>query len=179
MLLAEIARTSADVARTPARLEKVQRLAACLAELRPDEIPVAVAYLAGELPQGSIGIGWASLRDLPPPAPASKLEVLDVDAALERIAVTAGAGSQRRRRDELAALFARATEAEQQFLRGAAHRRASPGRARRSDGGRGRARGRRAGRRTVRRALDAGRRAAGGGGSGARARAATGSPASG
>ena len=33
--------------------------------------PVAVVYLSGYLPQGTIGVGWAALRELPPPATPS------------------------------------------------------------------------------------------------------------
>jgi DNA ligase-1 len=117
VLLSEIARTSAVVAENSSRLAKVERLAACLGRLGPDEIPVAVAYLSGELPQGSIGIGWASLRQLPPPASApGNLEVLDVDAALDRIRRATGPGSQSVRRREISDLFGRATEDERRFL---------------------------------------------------------------
>jgi DNA ligase-1 len=117
VLLEEIARTSADVAATSARLGKESRLADCLRRLRPHEVRVAVAYLSGELPQGSVGIGWASLRELPSPAgsPAT-LELLEVDAAVSRIAAIGGPGSQAARRSELSDLFARATEPEQRFL---------------------------------------------------------------
>ncbi|MGH2556421.1 MAG: ATP-dependent DNA ligase [Actinomycetota bacterium] len=117
MLLHEIARTSADVAEASSRLAKIERLAACLRRLSPAEIPVAVAYLSGELPQGTIGVGWASLRELPPPAPPpATLELLEVEAALRRIATTTGQGSQAARRNELAGLFGRATEPERRFL---------------------------------------------------------------
>src|SRR5205814_6166221 len=85
MLLAEIAGASSEVAETPARLGKIERLAACLRQLRPEEAAVAVAYLSGDLPHPAIGIGWASLRDLPPAAPAPALELLEVDLALRRI----------------------------------------------------------------------------------------------
>src|SRR5437899_142626 len=67
-LLEEIVRTSAAIAETSARLTKIDRLASLLRRLRADELPIAVAYLSAELPQGTIGVGWASLRDLPPPA---------------------------------------------------------------------------------------------------------------
>jgi DNA ligase 1 len=117
MLLAEIARASVDVAATSARSKKVERLAACLAELGPEEVPVAVSYLSGELPQGSIGVGWAALRDLPQPANESSLELLDVDAAARRIAAVAGKGSKAVRAAEVHRLFERATEDEQRFLR--------------------------------------------------------------
>jgi ATP-dependent DNA ligase I len=118
MLLAEIAAASEDVRATPARSAKVARLAACLAALAPEEVPAAVAFLSGRLLQRQTGAGWAALRDLPPPAAAAVLEVLDADAAFARMAALQGAGSQRERRDLLHALFARATGAEQRLLRG-------------------------------------------------------------
>jgi DNA ligase-1 len=119
VLLDEIARTSADVAATSSRLAKVTRLAVCLGHASPDEVPVAVAYLSGVLPQGTIGVGWAALRELPDAAsPPPTLQLLEVDAAASRIAGISGAGSQAARREELAALFGRATESEQRFLIG-------------------------------------------------------------
>jgi len=118
MLLAQIARTSADVAATSSRLGKVARLAECLAQAAPPEVRAAVSYLSGVLPQGTIGVGWAALRDLPPPAGEPSLELGEVDAALTRIAAIGGAGSQARRREELERLFGRATEGEQEFLTG-------------------------------------------------------------
>ena len=119
MLLGEVAAASADVAATSSRLEKVARLSSVLAALEPTEVPIAVAYLSGVLPQGSIGVGWASLKDLPAATlePAT-LALLDVHAALSRIGALAGAGSQAARRTALHALFARATDDEQDFLRG-------------------------------------------------------------
>jgi DNA ligase-1 len=117
MRLEEIARTSADLTDRPGRRAKIDRLADCLRRLRPDEVPVAVAYLSGALPQGTVGIGWASLRDVPPDvADEATLDLLDVDAAFERIRAAAGAGSQATRRGELADLFARATRPERDFL---------------------------------------------------------------
>ena len=117
MLLDEIARTSEEVAGTSARNRKTALIADSLRALRPEEVPVAVAYLAGELPQGSVGVGWASLRSLPSPAPEPTLELLDVDAAIGRIASVSGKGSQALRKTEVAQLFGRATEREQRFLR--------------------------------------------------------------
>jgi ATP-dependent DNA ligase I len=119
MLLGEVAAASADVAATSSRRTKVERLSSVLAALRPEEVPIAVAYLSGVLPQGSIGVGWASLKDLPPPGSAPvALELIEVDTALRRIGAMAGSGSQAARRTALHGLFARATAAEQDFLRG-------------------------------------------------------------
>ncbi|KPK81196.1 MAG: hypothetical protein AMS25_07240, partial [Gemmatimonas sp. SM23_52] len=62
MRLGELTQTSKRVAATSARLEKIDLLAATLRRLSDREVPVAVAYLSGELPQGRIGIGPAMLE---------------------------------------------------------------------------------------------------------------------
>ena len=116
-LLDDVAATSEDVAATSSRLKKVERLSALLAQLDPREVPVAVAYLSGTLPQGSIGVGWASLRDVPTPAASPTLHLLDVDGALRRLGALSGAGSQTARKAELRDLFGRASVREQRFLR--------------------------------------------------------------
>jgi DNA ligase 1 len=118
MRFAEVAATSVAVGATSARRSKVALLAQALRGLAADEIEAGAAYLAGELRQRQIGVGWASLRDLPPPAEQAMLEVRDVDQALSRIGGQSGAGSQARRRDLLGALFAAATVDEQRMLRG-------------------------------------------------------------
>jgi DNA ligase-1 len=118
MLLAEIAATSADVTSTSSRLAKVARLTECLHGAAPEEVAIAVAYLSGELPQGTVGVGWAALKERPAPAAEPSLEVLEVDAALTRLKGISGPGSQAKRKAELAALLARATEPEQRLLVG-------------------------------------------------------------
>ena len=65
MLLADLVATSAAVASTRSRLAKVAALADCLRRAAPDEIPIVVSYLSGELRQRRTGVGWAALRDLP------------------------------------------------------------------------------------------------------------------
>ena len=62
MLLSEIAEVSRTVAATSARLAKIETLAGALRAAGPLEVPIAVAYLSGELPQRQIGVGWAALR---------------------------------------------------------------------------------------------------------------------
>jgi ATP-dependent DNA ligase I len=116
VLLEELAETSAAVAASPARLAKVERLAACLRRLDPDEVHPAVAFLSGELRQRQIGVGWAALRELPAPAEAASLTVAEVDAGFERVGRLAGPGSQAERRLLLAGLLGRATGDEQRFL---------------------------------------------------------------
>src|SRR5262245_48706545 len=111
VLLSRIAETSADVAATSSRLAKTALLADCLSEAPPDAIAIAVAYLSGELRQGTVGVGWAALRERPPPAePPPALELLEVDGIVARLRAISGKGSQAARREQLSALFARATE---------------------------------------------------------------------
>ncbi|EUA33836.1 DNA ligase family protein [Mycobacterium xenopi 3993] len=58
------------------------------------------------------------MRSLPPPAAQPTLTVDRVHAAFTQIGATSGKGSQGRRADLVARLFAAATATEQTFLRG-------------------------------------------------------------
>jgi DNA ligase-1 len=117
MRFADLAATSLAVAGTRSRKRKAELLADALRALPPGEVEAGVAYLSGELRQRRTGVGWATLRDAPDPAAEPSLEVAEVDQALERIAALTGAGSQGARRAAVLALFARATEPEQRYLR--------------------------------------------------------------
>ncbi|MBE1875829.1 ATP-dependent DNA ligase [Myceligenerans pegani] len=133
MLLAEVVDTSEAVTATRSRLAKRAAIAECLrrgaaeaaspsADTGPDatgadELEIAVAYLSGELRQRRTGLGWATLRDLPPPAASPTLTLHDVDAALAALSRLAGAGSEAARAAATSALFAAATRREQVFLR--------------------------------------------------------------
>jgi DNA ligase-1 len=117
MLLAEIVDTSAAVAATRSRSAKIEALAACIARMSPDQAAPGVGFLAGEPRQRRLGVGWASLRELPGAAAQPSLTVDAVDAAFERLAAAAGSGSQAVRRETLAALLGAATATEQEFLR--------------------------------------------------------------
>jgi DNA ligase 1 len=117
MLLRDAAETSEAVRATPSRLAKVEGLAALLRTAAPGEVAAVVCWLTGAVRQGAIGIGWATLRDAPAPAAEPSLTVAEVDEALERVAALRGSGSQAARRAEVAALFGRAIQVEQGFLR--------------------------------------------------------------
>ena len=115
VLFTEVVETSAAVGATRSRLAKV----AALAELvRRMSTPAVVSFLVGVPSQGRIGAGWRTVFDLDvPPAAAPSLTVSDVDAALGSFASISGKGSSARRVEVLTSLFARATAAEQDFLR--------------------------------------------------------------
>ncbi|MGB6583026.1 MAG: ATP-dependent DNA ligase [Streptosporangiaceae bacterium] len=118
MLLTEIAEVSRVVATTGARLAKIETLAGALRQAGPLEVPIAVAYLSGELPQRQIGVGWATLRDGFPPADRPTLTLSDVDARFSAIGAVSGKGSAAARKALVSELFGQATEDEQRFLYG-------------------------------------------------------------
>jgi DNA ligase-1 len=110
--------TSERVSADASRRAKIAHIAQFLRSTARDEVEVAVAYLSGCTRQGKTGIGYAMLRDARPAAvgAVASLTLIEVDAALERIATTTGAGSAGRRAALLAGLYARATPREADFL---------------------------------------------------------------
>jgi DNA ligase-1 len=119
--LAELVATSSLVARRGGRLEKIEAMAELLRRVPREEVATAVSYLAGELPQGRIGVGWSTLRKIEQELPADaarepSLTLREVDDVLARVAATSGSGSTARRREQLQALLARATADERRFL---------------------------------------------------------------
>jgi DNA ligase-1 len=117
VLFAELAAATEDVRALPGRKDKIERLAAALRALAPEERAAGAGYLAGAPRQRVLGVGWASLREPPPAAAEPSLSVADVDAALDAVAALGGSGSQAARRAALVALLGRATASEQAFLR--------------------------------------------------------------
>lgn len=118
MSLSEIVDVSLRVAAAGGRNEKISLLSSCVRRLPTEEVAIGVNYLSGLLPQGRIGIGGAAIRRVAevPAAPEPTLQLRDVDDAFARIAGTSGSGTADAREHELAALFARATRVERDFL---------------------------------------------------------------
>ena len=128
VLLSEIVSTSSGVAATPGRKAKIDQIADLLARVPVEEVPVAVAFMSGDLTQRQIGVGYAALMGLPDTGSAwrpeehtaaasqASLTLTETDCAFEEIGALSGPGSQARRRELLARLVARATESERQFL---------------------------------------------------------------
>jgi len=118
MRLHDLVVTSNRVATTAARLGKIGLVAEALRALAPDEIEPGVAFLAGSVRQRRLGLGHAAAAGTrPPPATAPSLTLREVDDTFARIAPAAGAGAGRERQRLLGALFERATDDEQRFLR--------------------------------------------------------------
>jgi DNA ligase-1 len=131
VLLSELVRTSEAVAGTPSRRVKIDELASLLRRAAPDEVPVAVAFLSGEIRQRQIGVGYAAIGGLLGAAPDAvadaagpaqpagtgpPLTLAGTDAAFAAIGAVAGPGAQAERRRLLGEVFERASETERSFL---------------------------------------------------------------
>ena len=118
MRLAELVEVSAAVAATSGRLDKISKLAGLLSRVSQEEVPIAVGFLIGWPRQGKVGIGWSTISSARGGATASTptLELLDVDAAFSALTKVRGKNSASERARLLGELFARATQAEQDFL---------------------------------------------------------------
>ena len=122
MLLAQLVETSASVAQSAGRLKKIELLAQCLRLMTPEERAIGARYLAAQLPQKT-GIGYAMVHEVASqatPAVAPYLTLGEVDRRFTAIAQLRGAGSNGARKEQLGALLALATGAEQKFLGGLA-----------------------------------------------------------
>jgi DNA ligase 1 len=117
-LLSTLVETSGKVAATSSRSAKVRELAACLSAMSLDEVAIGVLYLAGELPQGRFGIGYATLRAASEAVAATSpsLSIIETDRRLTEIAAIRGTGSSARRAENLRNLFALSTPEEHEFL---------------------------------------------------------------
>jgi DNA ligase 1 len=135
MRFEKLVAASEAVKQTRSRQRKVELLSACITELgseegaEPTSLLVGVAYLAGELPQGRIGLGPSAVFKNPPASAREQgelsvsdlsvldLSVQDVDAAFTAIARVAGAGAVRERMRLWLVLLERCTPLEQTYLR--------------------------------------------------------------
>ena len=119
MLLAQIVEVSDRVRSTRSRSKKIEALAELLRGLSDTDAPIAVSYLSGSPLQDRLGAGYATVYGIEVDAArAAELTLSEVDAMLSLLARTAGPGSKQAKADLLSSLFGRATQPEQEFLRG-------------------------------------------------------------
>lgn len=117
-LLADVVRTSKAVAATRSRKQKVEHLRGLLQTLAPGELRPAVGFLGGELRQGKLGIGWATLRKLRalPQTLSSQVSVVELDEIFQQLLELSGKGSAGRREQLLNGLFGRLDDDERDFV---------------------------------------------------------------
>ncbi len=127
MLLADVVRTSNQVAAVSSRNAKVSLIADLLrrcALLVADgaapatEIGLATRYLTGSLRQRRTGIELSSLSEMPSPAVAGDVTLSELDAVMQRASEMAGAGSSRERAELFLALVRRLSAEERTFVLG-------------------------------------------------------------
>ncbi|OMH23556.1 ATP-dependent DNA ligase [Tersicoccus phoenicis] len=117
MLLDDVVTTATAVTATRSRLAKVDALAALLRRLEPGDVAPAVGFLIGRPRQGRVGVGWRSIGAITgDPAAEPTLTVARLDAFLDRLLTTTGAGSDAVRSADLAGLMSKATAGEQDFI---------------------------------------------------------------
>src|SRR3954468_8612874 len=113
VLFAELAAATEDVRALRGRKDKIGRLAAALRGRDEAERAAGAGYLAGAPRQRVLGVGWASLRELPQPAVGVSLSVVDVGGAFAGAGELSGGGSAAARRAALTSRLGRATASEQ------------------------------------------------------------------
>lgn len=110
--------TSQKVGATRSRRSKIGHLAEYIRAVDPDSVLWAVAFLSGVVPQGALGVGWATIGTPPDPAPSPSLRIGDVVEVFDELIETSGPGATSRRKALVAGLLERATADEQRFLYG-------------------------------------------------------------
>lgn len=116
--ITDLAELNEQISATTSRSRKRDLIAAALSCVSPDQRSLMVSYLCGELPQGRIGIGPATLRELelPQPEPGGGLTLPRADRYFEQIKLIGGKGAKQRRAGTLATVLAETTRPGQLFL---------------------------------------------------------------
>lgn len=121
MELARLVQTWSELKGTRSRLRKTALLSEVLQEAEPDEVPLVVAYLSAQLPQGKIGLGYAAVRKAMQSlgdATDGSVDVVQVDRTFDAIPREVGKGSAARRLGHLRGLLDRVSTDERSFLAG-------------------------------------------------------------
>jgi DNA ligase-1 len=120
MLFRDLVEVSKRVSATTRKKEKASLLAECLKHSQGEEIALAASYLSGQVPQGSLCIGWTILQktlenldERPRP-----LSLLEVNLFFDEITQSRGEGSVKKKVKALHDLFSSAREDEKEFLAG-------------------------------------------------------------
>jgi DNA ligase 1 len=117
-LLADVVTASRNVTGTSSRSQKVAILAELLGRLEPDEVALAVGFLAGVARQGRVGVGYSTIYGIERvPAEEASLTIGELDRTISQVQAMTGSGSAAKRKQLLGDLLARATEQEADFVK--------------------------------------------------------------
>jgi DNA ligase-1 len=116
----DLVELSRRVGSTTKKKEKVSLLADFFRRAKGEEIALAARYLSGQLPQGRLGIGWATLQEVlhDLPVPLRSPSLIEMDRLLEGISREKGGGSSERKVGLLRDLFSSLRQEEKEFLTG-------------------------------------------------------------
>jgi len=91
MLLKDLVEISKRVGSTSKKKEKASLLARFIQQAKGKEIALAANYLSGQLPQGRLGIGWATLQEALKDLPDQfrPLSLIEMDRLFEGISILA------------------------------------------------------------------------------------------
>jgi DNA ligase-1 len=117
-LLADVVTASGEVGATSSRSRKIAILAELLKRLDPNEVALAVGFLAGAPRQGRVGIGYSTIYGIErAPAAAASLTIGELDRTIAEVQRMTGSGSAAKRKQILGELLGRATAREADFVK--------------------------------------------------------------
>ncbi len=118
ILVTNLVKVSEKVASTSSKKEKVSLLAKFLKLAGGKEITLTAAYLSGRIPQGRLGIGWATLQESLEGLieKTRSLSLMEIDQFFEQISRERGTGSPQRKLKLLHNLFSGIKKQERDFL---------------------------------------------------------------
>src|ERR687895_1942424 len=117
-LLADVVTASGEVGATSSRSRKIAILAELLKRLDPNEVALAVGFLAGAPRQGRVGIGYSTIYgNERAPAAAASLTIGELDRTIAEVQSMTGSGSAAKRKQILGELLGRATAQEADFVK--------------------------------------------------------------
>ncbi len=117
-LLKDLIETSEKVRLAKGKKEKIGLLANFLRRLVGKEIALAGHYLSGQLPQGRLGVGWATLQEAQKDLahPFQPLSLIKIDQFFEEVSKERGEGSFERKIKLLREIFSSTEKEEREFL---------------------------------------------------------------
>ena len=116
-----LVKTSQQVSATRSRTQKIELLGNYLTGLVLRELPLAVKFLSGELPQGRIGLGGVAVRtafeaSADSESPRADISLIEVDQTLNQISAVSGNGATAQRGKLFSELLRRVPHEERPFL---------------------------------------------------------------
>lgn len=118
VFLKDLVEVSEKVGSTTRKKEKVSILASFLKPARGREIALAASYLAGRIPQGRLGVGWATLQEALKGLTerVQPLSLMEVNQTFQKISDESGPGSAEEKVRHLRELFSGGGKEEKDFL---------------------------------------------------------------